>query len=100
MVSSSCIQNEFSSSRVASCPIPIVFFFLLIFRHALHYSSSDIDDGNFVKSMALKDMDLKARPNAKKSTLIIHSSKKVNTVCTVAEIQLQPSCGQNWWRVV
>ncbi|XP_043202448.1 uncharacterized protein LOC122370689 isoform X2 [Amphibalanus amphitrite] len=36
----------------------------------------DVDDGNFVKSMALKDMDLKARPNAKKSTLIIHSSKK------------------------
>ncbi|XP_037069486.1 uncharacterized protein LOC119090852 isoform X2 [Pollicipes pollicipes] len=38
----------------------------------------DDDDGRFVKSMALKDVDSKARPNAKKSTLIIHSSKKEN----------------------
>ena len=61
------------------------------FRDIFRFSArhSDVDDGNFVKSMALKDMDLKARPNAKKSTLIIHSSKKVQTCpCTAAVAML------------
>ncbi|KAF0292053.1 Regulator of G-protein signaling 7 [Amphibalanus amphitrite] len=55
----------------------------------------DVDDGNFVKSMALKDMDLKARPNAKKSTLIIHSSKKQDNLDDSIQLSDPGSEGQD-----